>query len=155
MSFQIEALGYEPFADYFSMSDTELSDKNIVRKIVDKSPCYPCRVSLEDGKIGETVILLNFEHQPRNSPFRSSHAIFVREGAKRARLNPGQVPYSITNRMISVRAFDSFGMMVLADVVSGDKVEECLQQYFVDEQVDYIQLHNAKPGCFAANVYRA
>jgi hypothetical protein len=35
---------------------------------------------------GESVLLVNYEHQPAHSPFRSRHAIFVREGAEETRL---------------------------------------------------------------------
>ncbi|MFV3456565.1 DUF1203 domain-containing protein, partial [Mycobacterium tuberculosis] len=34
--------------------------------------------------IGDAAILLNYEHQPADTPYRSRHAIFVREGAQQA-----------------------------------------------------------------------
>jgi hypothetical protein len=84
MSFQIHALPVETFKPLFGMSEQELARINAARIVVDEKPGYPCRVSLADAEVGETVILLNHEHQPAESPYRASHAIFVREHAGQA-----------------------------------------------------------------------
>ncbi|MDH3493962.1 MAG: DUF1203 domain-containing protein [Acidobacteriota bacterium] len=155
MSFQIHALAFEPFQTLFSMTDEELADRRAKRMIVDSKPGFPCRVSLDDAEIGETVILTNFEHLPSKSPYRSSHAIFVREHAKRAFPAIGEIPESLTSRLISVRAFDNNHEMVEADVVEGEQLFNVIPAIFKDPEVDYLHLHNAKPGCFAASVTRA
>ena len=83
MSFQIHALPAEPFQELFTLSDQELAGVRASRMIADARPGYPCRVSLADAEPGETVILVNYEHQAADSPYRSAHAIFVRENAGR------------------------------------------------------------------------
>ncbi len=155
MSFQIHSLPAEDFADLFDLSDAELVDKNACRQIVQSKPGTPCRVSMADAEVGETVILLNYAHQPEQSPYRATHAIFVREGAQQAKLPVGVVPEVLRSRVISLRLFDSDHMMIDADILQGDDLADAITTAFENDQVAYAHLHNAKPGCFAASVTRA
>jgi hypothetical protein len=122
---------------------------------VDEKPGFPCRVSLEDAEIGETVLLLNYEHQAAASPYRSQHAIFVREGAEMARPGINEVPESLKLRLLSLRAFDDDGMMVAAEVVHGREVEGVIREMLSDRKASYVHIHNAKRGCYAARADRA
>ena len=114
----------------------------------------PCRVSLEDVTAGERVFLLNFEHQPGNSPYRSRHAIFVKEGAEEAHPDQGAIPPSITSRLLSVRAFNEAHEIVDAEIIEGTEVQGLIAKFFENTAVDYIHLHYARRGCFAARVVR-
>jgi hypothetical protein len=136
-------------------SDDELRARGVVRRTADHSPGFPCRVSLRDAEPGETVLLLNYEHQPADTPYRASHAIYVREGAVEARPGVGEVPDVLRRRLLSVRAFDADGMMVDADVAEGGALEPVIARLFGDPAVAYLHVHNAKPGCYAARVERA
>ena len=155
MPFQIHALPSKPFEPYFAMSDDELAKRNACRMTVAEHPGTPCRVSLRDAAIGETVVLVNHVHQPAKSPYQATHAIFVREGAVEAQPKIGAIPEVLAARLISVRCFDADDMMIDADVVEGTGLEAALVSAFEDKAVAYIHLHNAKPGCFAASVTRA
>ena len=106
MSFQIHALGPAQFAPLFFQSNDALAkaEAKAVKKIVDANPGYPCRVSLVDAEVGETVLLVNYQHQPAKSPFQAAHAIYVREHAEQAFPLPGTVPELFLKRLISVRA---------------------------------------------------
>lgn len=155
MSFRIHALPYAPFARLFNLSDGELAGRGARRMVADAKPGFPCRVSLVDAEPGETVMLLNFEHQPAHSPYRASHAIFVRENAERAFPGIDTVPELLASRLMSVRAFNESHDMVAADVVAGSDLGESLSTMLRDRRIAYLHLHNAKPGCFAASVTRA
>ena len=155
MSFQIHALSPAQFEPLFSLSDSELAKVRATKMIADAKPGYPCRVSLADAEIGETMILVNFEHQSADSPFRATHAIFVRENAEQAFPDVGTVPESLITRLISIRAFDDRHYMVDADVVDGTRLSESIPAMLQDLKVAYLHLHNAKLGCFAARVTRA
>lgn len=155
MGFQIHSLPAEQFADLFTLTDAELEARQACRQIVTSKPGTPCRVSMQDAEVGETVILLNYAHQPHNSPYRASHAIFVRQNATNARIRANEVPDVIRSRIISVRCFDQYHMMIDADVVRGAEVADKLNEVFEQKNVAYVHLHNAKPGCFAALVCRA
>lgn len=155
MSFQIHALSPAPFTPLFSLSSSELAKVRATRIIADAKPGYPCRVSLADAEIGETVLLLNFQHQAADSPYQASHAIFIREHAEQAFPAAGTVPEALEIRLISIRAFDEKHYMVGAEVVDGAHLSDSLTAILQDQSVAYLHLHNAKPGCFAARVTRA
>jgi hypothetical protein len=155
MNFQIKALPLAPFAALFSMSNDELRRHGAVRRVVDSKPGFPCRVSLEDAEIGERMLLVNFEHQGADSPYRSRHAVFVRENAVEAHPAPGEVPAALRRRLLSVRAYDAQGMMAEADVVEGEHLEPVIHRMLGNPHIAYLHLHNAKPGCYAARVDRA
>ncbi len=155
MSFQIYALPAEKFQHLFALSDAELSQHHARRMLATVNPGFPCRISLEDAAIGEEVILANFEHQPGASPYRASHAIFVRPGVAQATPGAGEIPESISLRLMSVRAFDENHNIVDADVVKGRDLEASIDAMFENNAVAYLHLHNAKPGCYAAKVTRA
>jgi hypothetical protein len=105
-----------------------------------------------DGAAGESALLMNYQHQPALSPYRSSHAIFVREGARAAYLAKDEVPDMLRIRLISVRAFDSAGMMVDAAICKGTQLETTIGRMFSMKPVAYLHLHNAQRGCFMARV---
>ena len=154
MSFQIHALPAEHFQPLFKMSGQELAGVQATRMVVDAKPGFPCRVSLADAEVGEPILLLNHEHQPEDTPYRSAHAIFVREYASQAFPQRGEVPEVLATRLISVRAFDDRHYMVNADVIQGTDLAEAIPTMFADPAVAYLHLHNAKAGCFAARVTR-
>jgi hypothetical protein len=155
MNFQISGLPVAPFAPLFGLSDAELAKHAIVRHTADKSPGFPCRVSLRDAAPGETLLLLNYEHLAVASPYRSSHAIYVREHAEEAHVAVNEVPEVLRRRLLSLRAFDKQGMMLDADVADGRDIEPLIERMLELREVDYLHVHNAKPGCFAARVDRA
>ena len=154
MSFQVSGLPVAQFAPLFGLPDAELAKRDIVRHTADKSPGFPCRVSLLDAAPGETLLLLNFEHLAVAGPYRSRHAIYVREYAEEAHVAADVVPEVLRRRLLSLRAFDGRGMLLDADVVDGREVEGLIERMFGEPGVEYIHVHNAKPGCFAARVDR-
>ncbi len=154
MTFQIEALEYTPFKTLFDLSDEQLKDRGARRVVADTHPGFPCRVSLEDAQIGDTLILTNFKHMEMNSPYKASHAIYIRQGVTPAAPKPGEVPDVLASRLLSVRGFGADGFMQQADVVDGQGLAARLDAMFTDPAVSFIDIHNAKQGCFAARAHR-
>lgn len=155
MHFQITGLPLSQFASLFSMTDEQLEAKAAVRVVSDGKSGYPCRVSLQEALTGESMILLNYEHLAVASPYRSRHAIYVREAAKDVALDVNQVPALFRSRLLSLRAFDGKGMMKVADVVPGTAIENMIDEMFANDAVEYLHVHYAKPGCYAARIDRA
>jgi len=155
VNFQFVALRSDQFSHLFSLNDEALEKQGVLRKVVDSNPGYPCRISLQDAEVGETVLLLNYEHQSMPSPFRSSHAIFVRESAVEANPQINEIPAMLRQRLLSVRAFDNEGMMIDADVVEGEHLESMIDDMFANESAKYLHIHNARLGCYAALVERS
>ncbi len=155
MNFKIQGLPVAPFQGLFGLSAAELTARAVVRRVADKSPGFPCRVSLQDAAPGENVLLLNYEHLPVAGPYRSRHAIYVRENAQEYSPGIGEIPEVLSRRLLSVRAFDAAGMMLDADVVPGTEVRAVIEHQLGNPAAAFLHLHNAKPGCFAAQVLRA
>jgi hypothetical protein len=154
MSFQITALPAREFAPLFALSDAELARQGALRMLVDRTPGFPCRVSLRDAEPGESVLLINYEHLPVAGPYRARHAIFVRQHALEARLAVNEIPQSLQIRLLSLRAYDQAGMMLDAEVMQGSDLAPAIERMFEHGAVAYLHVHNARPGCFAARVQR-
>ena len=110
---------------------------------------------MRDVEIGEKLLLLNHMCQPADTPYRATHAIFVREGADSAYQRINEVPDVMRTRLLSLRAYDAAGMMVDADVVDGKDVESVIRRFFESANVAYIHAHNAKRGCYSGRIDRA
>jgi hypothetical protein len=154
MHFRIKGLEPGPFARFFSMSDAALQAERAVRTVADSKPGFPCRVSLRDAEPGTSVVLLNFEHLPVDSPYRASHAIYVSAGAAPFD-RVDVVPQALRDRLLSLRAFNARGMMVDADIVEGAEVEPLIERLLTRRDVDYLHAHYARRGCYAARIERA
>jgi hypothetical protein len=82
MSFLVTGLPVETFQPLFGLSDAALAARGAVRETAVAGGRYPCRVTLEDAAPGQTVLLLNYEHQAAPTPYRSRYAIYVSEAAR-------------------------------------------------------------------------
>lgn len=155
MSFRISGLDPAPFRHLYGRAHADLAALGVRRMIVDATPGFPDRIELRDLAPGETALLLNYEHQPAATPYRSSHAIFVREGAEQAVSVIDVVPDVLYRRTISLRAFDAAGDMLDADLADGAAIAPLIDRLLANPAVAYIHAHNAKRGCYAARVERA
>jgi Protein of unknown function (DUF1203) len=155
MTFRITGLSPEPFLPLYGLDEAALAARGVLRCQVDKSPGFPDRIEMRDGEPGETVLLLNHECQPADTPYRATHAIFVREGATQTYDEVGVVPEVLRRRLLSLRGFDARGMMLDADVVEGTDAEAAILRLLDNPAIDYIHAHNAKRGCYAGRIARA
>ena len=154
MTFRIIGLDPAPFSHLFGLSDDELGAHGAKRYIVNATPGFPDRVELRDLEVGESAILVNYVHQPADTAYRASHAIFVKEGAEKAAHFECEVPKVLRVRPISLRAFNADGEMVDADLANGEEIEPLIARFFDDPTIAYLHAHNAKRGCFAATIGR-
>ena len=155
MSFRITGLSPEPFRPLYGLSDEELALRGVKRYVADHKPGFPDRIEMRDADVGESLLLVNHVYQPANTPYRASHAIFVREGALDTYDKIDEVPEVMRTRLLSMRAFDAHGMMLDADVVDGRQIEAVINRFFLSSRVAYIHAHNAKPGCYSGRIDRA
>jgi len=153
MNFRITGLPAADFDHWFAQSDDELAARAARRVIADAPNAYPCRISLTDAAVGDDVLLINHEHLPVDSPYRSRHAIYIRAGEETFDA-VGTVPDMLRRRLLSVRAFDVAGLMTGCDVVEGRDLERVIGDLFVDAQAAYLHVHFARPGCYAARIDR-
>jgi hypothetical protein len=154
MAFRVRGLSPEPFRHLFGLDDAALAAAGARRYVVDQSPGFPDRIEVRDLQPGETALLLNFVHQPADTPYRASHAIFVREGATDAYDAVDRIPEAIRIRPISLRAFDAAGEMLDADLLDGRDMEAAIARMFARPEVAYLHAHYARRGCYAARIDR-
>lgn len=152
MRFTVSGLSPEPFLPLYGLGDAELAQRRARRVVVD-GPGFPERIEMRDAEPGEMLLLVNYEHQPADTPYRSSHAVYVREGATDA-WSGDHIPEVMCRRLLSLRAFSRDGTMVDADVIEGREAESLIERQFADPNVAYIDAHYAKPGCYAARIDR-
>lgn len=154
MSYIVRGLDPAPFVSLYGLADAELAGRGARRYVVDAHPGYPDRIELRDATPGETVLLVNHVHQAADTPYRASHAIFVREGATAAAEYVDAVPEALAVRPISLRAFDAAHWMTDADLVAGTGLADLIERLLADPRVAYLQAHYAKRGCYAARIER-
>ncbi len=155
MNFRIKALDDREFVALFNLGYSELEKIGAVKMIVDEFPGFPCRVSLEDAEIGEEVILLPYQHHKTNSPYQSSGPIFVRKIAKSSIYEINEIPKMFNHRLLSLRGYDKNAIMKDASVIEGNNLKEQIFKIFENDDIQYIHIHNARPGCYNCLVERA
>lgn len=153
-NFQCIALDTALFSGYFEKSPAELAQLGAKQMMVDKKPGFPCRISLEDAEIGEEVLLLPYAHHAVASPYQASGPIFIRKEVEMAKPGVNEIPLMLQHRLLSVRGYDKDGLMVAAVVVEGRNLAASIAELFDNEQIEYLHLHNAKPGCYNCLVKR-
>jgi hypothetical protein len=158
MDFRLTGLPVEPFIPFFSMSDAELlahGARRVVAKADDAPLMQPCRVSLRDSEPGEVSILLHYPHHVApTSPYRASGPIFVREGVDETASFVNHVPEQQLKRLLSVRAYDTAGIMVDAEVAEGTDLEALIERMFRRDDVAFLHAHNARRGCYSCRIDR-
>jgi hypothetical protein len=153
MSYVVRGLDPKPYEELFGLNDDELAKRGVVRMTVD-SPAFPCRVSLTDRALGESVLLLNHVSHDVANPYRASHAIFVTEGAEQAAEYVDEVPPVFAMRVLSLRGFDADGMMGDALLTQPGEADAGILKLFAKPEVVTIHAHNATRGCFSARIER-
>jgi hypothetical protein len=155
MSYVVSGLPLAEFQPLFGLSDEVLAARGMLRVVAGEDGRYPCRILLEDASPGQSLLLLNYEHQPVAGPYRSRHAVFVNEAASEERTYRDRMPDILAGRkLISLRAYDETGMMIDGDIVSGSQVEARAVDMLAVPQTAYVHAHNPGRGCFAARIDR-
>lgn len=154
MTYRIQGLRRADFAHLFALNDAELAAHNAVR-VTANGPGFPCRVSLEDAKAGEQLILLNYTSHDVATPYRSAYAIYVREAAAEIAPLTDATPPVFEGRPLGLRAFDQDGMLRNAALALPGQADAKIRELFAGDDIAYIHAHNAAHGCFSARIDRS
>jgi len=154
MPFTISGLPIEDYSPLFALDTEALAGRGIIRRVATAKPGFPCRIGLRDAEPGETVLLLNHQHQPADTPYRSSYAIYVSEAAVETWSARDTIPSAMRGRPIALRAFSDEGHLVGAEVVVGDQLEIAIERQLALPGSAYVHAHNAAHGCFVARIDR-
>lgn len=153
--FRITGLPLDQFSHLFGSTDEQLALQGMQRITADTHQGYPDRIEMCEAAVGETLLLLNHTFQSANTPYRGSHAVYVREAAKQKYDRLNQVPDVMRRRLLSLRAYDASHMMIDADICDGQQIEALIELLFSNPSVAYIHVHYAKRGCYSGRVDRA
>ncbi|HYM86786.1 MAG TPA: DUF1203 domain-containing protein, partial [Pseudoxanthomonas sp.] len=107
-----------------------------------------------DAQVGESVLLLSWQHFDVDTPYRAGGPIFVRETVREHTRIRNGVPEQQRSRLLSVRAYDAEGWMLDAEVVEGTLLEALIARFFGNTRIAYLHVHNARRGCYACRVDR-
>ncbi len=154
MTYRIVGLARKEFEHFFAMDVAELAKHNAVRVTATADKGFPCRVSLDDAKAGEELILLNYFSHDVATPYRSAYAIYVRENAEDIGAIVDSTPPVFEGRPIALRAFDVDGMLRDAALALPGEADDKIRTLFANPQIAYLHGHNAAHGCFSARVER-
>ena len=155
MDYIVKGLSSEPYRHLYGKSDTELATYGVKRYVADKKPGFPDRIEMRDAEIGESLLLLNHVSIDKQSPYRASHAIFIREGAEQSYEAINKIPDVMISRLLSLRAFDENGMIIDAEVATGDDIQNVIERFLESDKVSHIDAHNAARGCYSGRIVRA
>ena len=153
MAYRIEGLAREEFEPLFALGDAELEARN-ARRVRAEGSGYPCRISLAEAEEGESLILVNHVSQAAPTPFRASHAIYVREAAGEPPLYLDEVPPVLDTRILGLRGFDGQGMLRGALLAMPGEADARIRELLDRPEIASIHAHTAALGCFLARVER-
>ena len=158
MAYRISGLDPAPFVALADLDEDALAERGVRRVVADANHGFPCRVSLEDARAGETLLLLNHASHDVATPYRSTFAIYVREGAVRAATCIDASPPVFAGRPLALRGYDREGNLRDARLaLPQDGCEHAdgpIRALFANPDIAYIHAHNAAHGCFAAAIER-
>jgi hypothetical protein len=153
MTYRIRGLDPQFFAVQLALDDAELARRRARREVAGEG-YFPCRVTLEDAKPGEALLLTHYAHHAVEGPYRNAFAIYVRANATEAADYIDSLPPVLRGRPIALRGYTATGDLHRAALALADDVEAQLGTLLADPQVAYIDAHNAIHGCFAARIER-
>ena len=153
MTYLIEGLSPDRFAPLFALDDAGLAAINARRVTATADRGFPCRISLEDAKAGEELILIHHTSHDVATPYRSAYAIYVRPGVTAAAYRD-DVPPVFEGRSLALRAFDAEGMLQTARLAGPGEVDGAIRDLFADAAIASSDGQNAAQGCFAARLER-
>lgn len=149
MAYRIAGLDPAAFAD-----TQALLARGAVRVTADRPDAYPCRITLEDAEPGESLLLLNHISADVATPFRASHAIYIREGARVASVHADAVPALLARRTTSLRGFDAVGMIREAALAAPGEADTGIRRLLDRKEIAHVDIHAAAWGCFLARAER-
>lgn len=154
MTYQISGISPKPFVHLFGASDDMLAAAGAIRVTAGANKGWPCRISLEDARAGDSMILVNYTCHDVATPYRSSYAIYIGERSEFAAEYVDETPPVFEGRHMGLRAFDAKGMLRGAALAFPGQADAKIRELFEDDDIAYIHAHNAAHGCFAAKVGR-
>ncbi|MFL5318740.1 MAG: DUF1203 domain-containing protein [Myxococcaceae bacterium] len=125
-------------------------------RVAKDKPGFPCRACLRDAEVGERLLLCSFTPFVKPGPYRAIGPVFLHERSCDPFIDRGEVPEILRTRLVSLRAYDDREELRSAEVVDGGlALIEQATAMFSDPRIHHIDVHLARPGCFACRLERS
>ena len=126
-----------------------------VRRMTDGG--YPCRHCLQDIDEGSDLLLLAYSPFPAPGPYSEVGPIFICAGNCTAYRETDRLPGIVTDRLVTVRAYDGANEIIYgtADVVDGAEAQGPVERLLARPDTAYVHIRTARNGCFLCEVRRA
>ncbi len=154
MTYAISGLERADFERFFTMDDLALARCGALRVTAAADHGFPCRITLEDAKRGEMLILLHHVSHDVATPYRSGYAIFVRERAADVPPFIDCLPPAFEGRPMAFRGFSTKGLLEDARLALPGEADAKIRDLLANADIAYIHAHNAAHGCYAARIDR-
>ncbi len=154
MTYIVRGLDPAPFRALFDAPPQVLKENLAEWREIESFGGHPCRVTLEEAQVGERVLLVNFVSQDRPTPFRASHAIYVRENAQAAAVYEDRLPEMLAGRTLGLRGFTEDGYLHDGSLAAPGEAHTGIGELLRQSEVAYVDIHAAGYGCFIARVER-
>lgn len=154
MTYRIEGLRRDQFQPLFDLAVEQLAAQGARRVTADSPTGYPCRVSLEDARPGEELMLLNYVSHDVDGPFRTTYGIFVRKDARASASYTDEAPEYLERRTLGLRGFAADGMLKGGLLAMPGEADAKIRELLDRPEIDTIHAHNAALGCFLARIER-
>ncbi|MDE2449016.1 MAG: DUF1203 domain-containing protein [Gammaproteobacteria bacterium] len=117
---------------------------------------YPCRHCLREASGENGMLLLSHQAPEPRSVYGHPTAIFLCAHGCARFDGPDTVPDIVRNRHVSLRAFESDGMMLYEanELVEGEGHGAAIRRIFERKEVAFINAHTAKAGCMLCHIVR-
>jgi hypothetical protein len=113
----------------------------------------PCRHCLEDAAPGETMLLFSYCPFQTDGPYREVGPIYV-HARPCARFEGDAIPDQLRRRLLALRGYDVNGDMLDAEIVDGRQMAPLAERLLSRDDVAFVHVRNARPGCFACEIRR-
>ena len=153
MTYRMQGLSPAEFKPLFALDEEALAARGAL-SVEAGERGYPCRISLEEARAGERLLLINHVSHPVAGPFRTAYAIYVREAAEEAGIFVDEPAPVLKTRTLGLRGFDAQGMLRGALLAQPGEADARIRELFERPEIATIHAHNAAHGCFLARVER-
>jgi hypothetical protein len=154
MTYRMEGLAPAAFESLFGMMEGGLETRRARRVSADAPDSFPCRITLEDAKPGEELLLVNYVSHDVEGPFRTAYGIYVRPDAAAPASFTDEAPAYLDKRTLSLRGFDAEGMLKAALLAMPGEADAKIRALFETPEIATIHAHAATYGCFLARIER-
>jgi len=121
--------------------------------VADAPAAFPCRHCLRDAEPGERMLLASHSPFALPGPYKEVGPVFVHADAC-ARFAGSELPLQLRRRLLAVRGYDRAQSLVDFAVVEGAAVDGELERLLARDDVAFVHVRFARPGCFAARIER-